>query len=811
MTFVENEPTLQGALVRTFVFQKPGEGDAAIIQEKIDEILAEQRDDGSFGDTSKETGERLLRLLQLGFPSDSPEVGRGVEALLRQKRAGQNANEWVEKEGALSIYALHALCLLGRSDIPEVRFSLNWYVEHPEEWNDPWKGCPWTPEVFWSALWAGRGIEDTQATVNDGLRLVAQGMSAAGCNAYNDPYGFLEAAGQIDSADARALVEKQIPMILRGQRADGGWGDSSLFVFRALKTHGCLDTLRDLPPLPPDWEIVRSIPAPGGDLWSMTWDGERLWVYDRESNSAIAVSPEDGSVVAKLDLPVDNVVAIGWWDSCLAVTQNDPKKLFKVDPATGEIRQDIIIDETDWTWVGCANEVNGKVWVVDEFSPGIIVIDPASPDERQLKILAGPGPNCFAPTPDGVWHADFWAHTVIKTGYDGKLLHWGDRIFEHGTAGLAFDGENLWAVDGVNRRICVIEKAETGVDDEMGRSVLLESVANDFRSFTDDLASHQIVFADTVYPQPCVYLVMHLIEMRAAGWTDVDFDTVSAVSGASALFAYEPGEFMPKYANLHIDMDRRIAEATGFGYEWVPFEDVDAAWPIIKESIDSGRPLKGWYWENLLIGGYDEAPEREDRRVFVMADGPDTVAEWWPWPKFVAEMSDWPHRFGRFSRRANPLPPRETAVRVMRDLVAWSVEPPKAVQREFPEAKFGLEGMGSYAADCADTAAYEDWSACHDINPQWTLRNSTAVYLERVAHAGLFPPGVSEEVARAAREYRAAYAATREFYDELGHGAPSNAGRTKARRLAGSSAVRRALEHERAAVSTLAEALDALK
>ncbi len=341
--------------------------------------------------------------------------------------------------------------------------------------------------------------------------------------------------------------------------------------------------------------------------------------------------------------------------------------------------------------------------------------------------------------------------------------------------------------------------------------MLLDQVVADFRQVTRDLEQHQVVVGDTVYPQPCVYLVMHLLEMWAAGWRDEDFDTLAAVSGASALFAYQPGEFMPKYANLHIDMDRRIAEATGFGYEWVPFEDAGAAWPIIEESIDSGRPLKGWYWENILIGGYQEAPEEEDRKVFVMADGPDTIAEWWSWKQFSEWTDEWPRRFGRHRGRIDALPEADVARRVIRDLVAWSVEHPKAVQREFPEAKFGLEGMECYAADCADTDAYEEWIACHDINPQWTLRNSTAVYLERIAHADLFPPGVSEEVSRAAREHRAAYAAWRDLYGELGHAAPANAGRSKAHRLAGSSAVRRAIEHERTAVNALAEALDALK
>lgn len=282
-------------------------------------------------------------------------------------------------------------------------------------------------------------------------------------NAIASPYGFVDAAGQIDLPEARALIEKQIPMILRGQRPDGGWGNETVMVFRALKRHGFFDTLRDLPPLPPDWEIVRSIPAPGVNLWTMTWDGERLWVYDREDNSAIAVSPGDGKVQKTLTLPVTDVYGIGWWGGCLAITQTNPKKLLQVDADSGEIKREIVVDKGDWTWVGAASEVNGKVWVADRFSPGVIIIDPANTDDRDFKILAGPGPESFTSMPDGVWHADFWAPVLIKTSYDGELLDWGDQVFERGTAGLAFDGENLWALDGVNRRICVIEKAETGV------------------------------------------------------------------------------------------------------------------------------------------------------------------------------------------------------------------------------------------------------------------------------------------------------------------------------------------------------------
>ena len=351
----------------------------------------------------------------------------------------------------------------------------------------------------------------------------------------------------------------------------------------------------------------------------------------------------------------------------------------------------------------------------------------------------------------------------------------------------------------------------TGSDQE-GRAaqarVLLDGVVADFKRITNDLEGHQVVVGDITYPQPAVYLTTHLVEMWAAGWKDADFDTLAAVSGASALFAYQPDEFMPKYANLHIGMDDRITEATGFGYEWVPFEDTDSAWPIIKESIDSRRPLKGWHWENLLVGGYHDAARKQDRKVFVMDDGPGTTAEWWTRQRFSEWTAEWPHFLGRHTERVETAPAKEIALRVMSDLVEWSANPPDAIAREYPEAKFGLEGIEIYAADCADIETYGDWVACHPINPQWTVRNSTAAYLDQVAGARIFPAHIAEHITAAAREYRAAYEDWREFYNQLGHDAPGNAGKTKERRLAGAAAIRSALEHEKAGIYSLRQALD---
>jgi hypothetical protein len=104
---------------------------------------------------------------------------------------------------------------------------------------------------------------------------------------------------------------------------------------------------------------------------------------------------------------------------------------------------------------------------------------------------------------------------------------------------------------------------------------LLESVAINFDQLIGQLGKHAILVGDEVYIQPSVYLTFHWLQMLSAGWQDCDFDQLAVVSGASALFAHQPGEFRPKYAHLSIVIDQRIAEATGFGYEWVNFSGID--------------------------------------------------------------------------------------------------------------------------------------------------------------------------------------------------------------------------------------------
>ena len=94
------------------------------------------------------------------------------------------------------------------------------------------------------------------------------------------------------------------------------------------------------------------------------------------------------------------------------------------------------------------------------------------------------------------------------------------------------------------------------------QKVLLQNVVETFDQFIGQVGEHAMKTETELYQQPYVYVSFHLIQAVVAGW-DVNFDTLTAVSGASALFGYQPGEFMPKYAHLSVGADQRIADAVG--------------------------------------------------------------------------------------------------------------------------------------------------------------------------------------------------------------------------------------------------------
>ena len=301
--------------------------------------------------------------------------------------------------------------------------------------------------------------------------------------------------------------------------------------------------------------------------------------------------------------------------------------------------------------------------------------------------------------------------------------------------------------------------------------------------------------------------------MRAAGWPEADFDTIAAVSGASALFGFKPDDWKPKCAQLHVGPDQPIADATGFGYEWVDFDGPEGAWDLLVQSIDGDRTVIGHDWESMPFAGYEIAARPDDRNVYGVADGPDTYSRWLSWSEFAdwaARVETWGRpRLGRHTDRVTTLPAREVAARVMQHLVAWSTLPPQVVLAEYPDATFGLAGSEAFAHYLQTMGPDDDWVACHPINPQWTIRNSTNVYLARILEDAVFPDEVSEHLCGAATQYRVAYDCWQAAYAIFGHGTTEEARRVPVRRAALVALVHAWLAHEAAGLDNVRRALEA--
>jgi hypothetical protein len=76
-----------------------------------------------------------------------------------------------------------------------------------------------------------------------------------------------------------------------------------------------------------------------------------------------------------------------------------------------------------------------------------------------------------------------------------------------------------------------------------------------------------------------------------------------------------------------------------------------------------------------------------------------------------------------------------------------------------------------------------------------------------LAQKKVFSKEVNGHLFAASKEYKAVYAAWQEFYRQLGHDAPKNAWATKKHRLAGATAVRDGLEHEKVGIAEIQKAL----
>lgn len=326
------------------------------------------------------------------------------------------------------------------------------------------------------------------------------------------------------------------------------------------------------------------------------------------------------------------------------------------------------------------------------------------------------------------------------------------------------------------------------------------------------------------YAMPYHHIVAMLTLMRAAGWDEMDYPTLAVESGVGLSFGYQRNHCIAMYG-LQGGAPERIARTTGFQLEWATHDDLEEAWAWVADTIDHGQPVGNSYLEWNLIAGYREGGRPEDRAWFVLANEPisDWNGAWLSWEQIAKLHEDcaWSKRRCRYAGRTAPWSAEEKARQVMGWIVAWSERHPAADLPAYQDSLFGYEAIAAYAADLGDMTktVTEDFTfgnnACHAITPQWGTRRYMGAYL--ADKAPLFEGPARQRIEGAARHYRAAHDAWVVFDEQLGQryvhkygGKQEEGWADPARRQKGSAAVYAALEHEKAAVAALRQALPAL-
>jgi len=455
MEWADSASGLDGAWVRTIVLEQPRPADKGIIAGEIARILAGQRPDGHIGE---ETHSALMRLLDLGCSPQKPEFQKALEAMRSSK---------VEEDGYLNGYELNIACRAGWEDADELNEATAKWIEEVDKLNF-WHACPWSGEVHLQALWAARAYGGVMATIERGLTTMSDHLKdGRHWPVYLDPFGWLECMGYIDHPLAKEIVVKMLPMVLRAQVSDGSWGGEehlgygpgsrTFVVFRALHKWGLLEQLRGLPPLPREWNIGRTIPGPEGDLHTMTWDGSRFWVYDRESGEAIAISAEDGKRLHAITLPGD-IGGIAWSDGFLLATRVKPEAALFIDPDTGAIQREITADT--WGEFSAIAKLDERICIGNVYCGGVHFLS-GNDISKHPRWLAGGFTVDMACVDGAVWHIDAFNRLLILSDpdRDGYLIDWAGAPFGDDTAGLATDGSDLWALDSKDHQISLIERA----------------------------------------------------------------------------------------------------------------------------------------------------------------------------------------------------------------------------------------------------------------------------------------------------------------------------------------------------------------
>ena len=200
--------------------------------------------------------------------------------------------------------------------------------------------------------------------------------------------------------------------------------------------------------------IIRSFPTPGSSPTDLGWDGSALWCSDISSDKLYKIDPATGNIISTINAPGTHPTGLAWDGVCLWNADLDTDKLYKLDPMTGTIlgQFDAPVDNTrGLVWI------DGYVYLTDSGTDTVYRLNPATGLIDSLYLAPFYAPRGLAYDGVYLWHCDGTKEKLILTERDaGRVIL---TLPSPGTYpwGLAWDGTHLWNLDADEEKIYQLE------------------------------------------------------------------------------------------------------------------------------------------------------------------------------------------------------------------------------------------------------------------------------------------------------------------------------------------------------------------
>jgi hypothetical protein len=190
-------------------------------------------------------------------------------------------------------------------------------------------------------------------------------------------------------------------------------------------------------------EVVEQFMTPDYPT-GLAWDGESIWLADRDCEWIYALSPSSGSLLDSVPCPSFSPLGLAFGDGCLWVSGYYEDGIYKVDLDSRRVVD--VISAPGQLTIGLAWE-DGYLWACDASAKEIVKLDPA--DGTPIRSIKSPSRYAHGLAFDGkyLWVSDRSHDKIYKVEPEkGWVVLAIDSPGPY-PRGLAPDGKHIWNVD----------------------------------------------------------------------------------------------------------------------------------------------------------------------------------------------------------------------------------------------------------------------------------------------------------------------------------------------------------------------------